>query len=388
MIGNIIAQDDDSKKLIDSLAKEAIAKYAYKPSKTQFMIRGYAHTGFEYADLNGNTRSSFDGGTFAPIFLFKHNDKFMFEAELEFTLTEGDLEIGFEYADMMYIINDYVTVRAGKFLLPFGTFMERLHPAWINKFSSKPLGFGHGGIAPGAEVGVELRGAFYIGNTKWNYSGYVTNGPALNDGIDEPDEAGQLRFGRLVDNNNDKAFGGRLGFLPISDSSLEIGASFYETGGMGDKGSDFEDVRGFLYAFDFNYVKLITPLSGMIDVKAQYNNSKVDDAIYFDPNDNELYTFDNQSDAYYVQLSYRPTMSGNDFLKNLEFVYRYTALNTPEGSEWESVASQRSFGLNYWLSWRNVIKVSYENGETVGGHGNEGGLISEKSFSIHWAIGF
>jgi len=63
-------------------------------------------------------------------------------------------------------------------------------------------------------------------------------------------------------------------------------------------------------------------------------------------------------------------------------------LNTPEGSEWESKASQTSFGLNYWLSWRSVIKMAYETGETVGGHDNAGGLTNQKNFSIHWAIGF
>jgi len=390
-VGNVMAQDEESDKRTDSIAKSAIDKYGFKPSRTQFMIRGYGHVGFEYADLNGTTRSSFDGGTFAPIFLFKLNDKFMFETELEFSLSGNDLDIGFEYANFMYMVNDYLTIRAGKFLLPFGTFMERLHPAWINKFSSKPLGFGHGGIAPGSEVGIELRGAFYLGNTKWNWSGYVTNGPGLNEGDDEPEEAGQLNFGQLVDNNRNKAVGGRMGFLPLSDSSLELGGSFYSAGGTGTKGGDYEDVGAFLYAFDLSYVKLISPIAGLIDIKAQYNNSSVDDAEYFDPDDGplgEFYTFDNNSDAYYMQLSYRPTMAGNEFVKNLEFVGRYTELNTPEGSEWESQASQASFGINYWLSWRSVLKFSYENGETVGGHGNEGGLTNEKSFSIHWAIGF
>ena len=390
-VGNVMAQDEESDKRTDSIAKQAVDKYGFKPSRTQFMIRGYAHTGFEYADTNGETRSSFDGGTFAPIFLFKLNDRFMLESELEFSLSEGELEIGFEYVNMMYIVNDYLVVRAGKFLLPFGTFMERLHPSWINRFSSKPLGFGHGGIAPGSEVGVELRGAFYLGNTKWNWSGYVTNGPALNEGDDEPEEAGQLMFGQLVDNNGNKAVGGRLGFLPLPDSSLELGASFYSAGGTGTKGGEYEDVGAFLYAFDFSYVKLINPIAGLVDVKAQYNRTKVDNAEYFDPNDGpngEYYTFENDSNAYYVQLSYRPTMAGSDFVKKLEFVGRYTELNTPEGSEWESNASQTSFGINYWLSWRSVLKFAYETGETVGGHGNEGGLRNEKSFSIHWAIGF
>jgi len=387
LVGKIVAQDEEMKKSIDSLAKEAVIKYGYKPSKTQFMIRGYGHTGFSYSNINGEKESSFDGGTFAPIFLFKHSDRFMFESELEFTLSEGEFEIGFEYADIMYVINDYLTVRAGKFILPFGTFMERLHPSWINRFTSRPLGFGHGGIAPGAEVGVELRGAFYLGNTKWNYSGYVTNGPALNEGDDEPEEAGQLMFGQLVDNNGSKAFGGRLGFLPFSNSSLEIGVSAYNSGGTGTKGGEYENVGAFLYAFDLSYVKVISPIAGLIDIKAQYNNSKVDDAFYFDPADGETYTFNNKSNAYYMQLSYRPTMSGNSFIKNLEFVGRYTALNTPEGAEWESEAKQTSFGINYWLSWRSLIKFSYETGETIGGHDSVG-LVNTDTFSVHWAIGF
>jgi len=387
LVGNVLAQDDESKQIIDSLAKEAVAKYGYKPSKTQFMIRGYGHTGFSYTDTNGETESSFDGGTFAPIFLFKHNDRFMFESELEFTLSGGELEIGFEYADVMYVINDYMTVRAGKFLLPFGTFMERLHPSWINRFTSKPLGFGHDGIAPSSDVGVELRGAFYLGNTKWNYSGYVTNGPTLKDGSEEPEEAGMLAFENLIDNNTSKAFGGRIGFLPLSDSSVEIGVSAYGTGGTGDKGSEYEDVGAFLYAFDLSYVKQISAISGLIDLKAQYNNSKVDDAVYFDEHEDEFYTFDNQSDSFYLQLSYRPTMAGNDFLKNLEFVGRYSELNTPEESEWESEASQYSFGINYWLSWRSVLKLSYETSDIEGGHDGPG-LTNIDSFSIHWAIGF
>lgn len=387
MVGKIMAQNFEYKGVIDSLVQEAVLKYGFKPSKTQFMIRGYGHTGFSYADVNGESGSTFDGGTFAPIFLFKHGDRLMFEAELEFELSDGEFEIGFEYADIMYVINDYITVRAGKFLLPFGTFMERLHPSWINRFSSKPLGFGHGGISPGSDVGVELRGAFHLGNTKWNYSTYVVNGPTLNEGDDEPEEAGMLHFENLLDNNTNKAVGGRLGFFPLSDSSLEIGASAYSAGSTAEKGSEYEDVGAFLYAFDLSYVKLISPINGVIDIKAQYNNTSVDDTFYFDPEHGETYTFDNSSDAYYVQLSYRPTMAGNDFVKNLEFVGRYTELNTPEGAEWESKASQTSFGINYWLSWRSLIKVSYETMDKEGGHGAEG-LTNINSLSIHWAIGF
>ena len=194
----------------------------YKPSKTQFMIRGYGHTGLNFMSNGDEKESSFVGSAFAPIFLFKHSDKLMFEAELEFVLENNELEVGLEYADVMYVLNKNMTVRAGKFLLPFGTFMERLHPAWINRLPTKPLGFGHDGIAPSSGIGVELRGAFDLGGPSLNYSVYSTNGPRLKDGSEEPEEAGMLIFQNYEDNNNSKAFGGRIGVLPFSDSSTDF----------------------------------------------------------------------------------------------------------------------------------------------------------------------
>jgi hypothetical protein len=384
--GNIMAQDTKLSTEIDSLVDAALLKKGFKPSETQFMIRGYGHSGFAYKKTNGNTESTFDGGTFAPIFLFKHSDRLILEAELEFSLSGGDLDVGFEYVNAMYVVNDYLTVRGGKFLLPFGTFMERLHPSWINRFTSKPLGFGHDGIAPSSGVGLELRGAFNLGSTKWNYSTYVTNGPTLNDGSVEPDEAGMLSFENLIDNNTSKAFGGRLGFLPFADSSTELGYSMYTTNGSGDNDSEYEKVGAFLYALDFSFIKQISGLNGLVDVKAQYNNSKVDNATYFDDEDGDTYTFDNKSNSFYAQLSYRPTMSGDNFVKNLEFVSRYSEYNAPEGAEWESQSSQYSFGLNYWLSWRSVIKISYETTDLEGGHDSVG-TSKINSFGIHWAIG-
>lgn len=360
----------------------------FEPSKTQFMLRGYGHTGFEYMDSGDETESTFLGSAFAPIFLYKHSDRLMFEAELEFVLEANELETGLEYADVMYVLNKNMTVRAGKFLLPFGTFMERLHPAWINRFPNRPLGFGHDGITPSSGIGVELRGAFELGGPKLNYSVYATNGPRLKDGSEEPEEAGMLAFENYEDNNLAKAFGGRLGLLPFSDSSTEIGFSAYSTSGTGEQDSEFEDIGAFLYAIDFSLVKQVNPLSGIIDVKAQYNNSNVDTATYFELEDDilEEYSFDNQSNSFYGQLSYRPTMASSDLLQKMELVFRYSDFNAPEGAEWEEKSTQYAFGLNYWLGWRSVVKLSYQTTETEGGHDAEG-INNTNGLFVHWAIG-
>lgn len=362
----------------------------FESSKTQFMIRGYGHTGLNYQSTGDEKESSYVGSAFAPIFLFKHSDRLMFEAELEFGLENNELEIGLEYADVMYVLNKYMTVRAGKFLLSFGTFMERLHPSWINRFSTRPLGFGHDGIAPASGIGVELRGAFDLGGPKLNYAVYSTNGPRLKDGSDEPEEAGMLLFKNFEDNNTSKAFGGRLGLLPFADSSMELGFSAYSTSGVGNQDSEYENVGAFLYALDFSFVKQIAPLKGLIDIKAQYNNSNVDTATFIETHEDgdvEEYSFDNKSNSFYTQLSYRPIMADSDFLKKLEFVGRYSNFNAPEGAEWEEQSTQLALGINYWMSWRSVIKMSYQTTDKEGGHGNVG-ITKIDGFYLHWAIGF
>lgn len=399
---NLMAQDKELESKIDSIVKVELSKNGYKASSTQFMIRGYGHTGFNYQKSDGVNESSFVGSAFSPIFLFKHSDRLMFEAELEFELENNNLEIGLEYADVMYVLNKNMTVRAGKFLLPFGTFMERLHPSWINRLPTRPLGFGHDGITPSSGIGVELRGAFDLGKSKLNYSIYGVNGPRLKDGTGvEPEEAGLLQFQNFEDNNISKAVGGRIGLLPFADSSTEIGFSAYSSGDIGDKDSDYEDIGAFLYAIDFSFVKQIQELSGIIDIKGQFNKSNVDTAFYTEIHDEdeeddhkmeegELYSFDNQSDSFYAQLSYRPTMANSDFVKNLEFVGRYSNFNAPEESLWEEKSTQYAFGINYWISWRSVIKLSYQTTDTEGGHHEDGDVESFKTdiIAIHWAIGF
>jgi len=363
----------------------------FKASTTQFMIRGYGHMGYQSITNNGTTETSYNGGTFAPIFLFKHSDRLMFESELEFEINDGQFVIGFEYADIMYVLNDYMTVRGGKFLLPFGTFMERLHPSWVNRMPTKPLGFGHDGIAPGSGVGVELRGAFRMGASTVNYAVYSTNGPSIKtpDGV-EPLEAGMLNFDNLIDNNNSRAFGGRLGWLPFASSSTELGFSFYSTDRLGTTGTVYENLGANLYAFDFSFVKQIPSIGGIIDIKSQYNKSNVDNMVYTveeSPGVFEDINYVNESSSFYAQLSFRPTMSGDDFIKKLEFVTRYSKLDTPTGAGWQSNLEEYSFGLNYWITWRSLIKINYQNISGLGGHDVLSG-VNQNGLYLHWAIGF
>lgn len=378
------AQDQSS---LNEIETAKIADYL-KPGKSKFMLRGYYHTGFENVTTGSEKTSRFNPGTIAPILMYKQSDRLFFEAELEGSFEAQGFELGLEYANVSYVLNDYMILRAGKFLLPFGTFMEKLHPAWINRLSTVPLGYGHDGILPTTDIGVELRGAFYAGSIKLNYQLYAVNGPQLKVGGDEPDEAGMLQFGAFEDNNLDKTFGGRLGIFPFTNSSLELGVSVLN-GAVGSYESEYEKVRTNMYAFDVSFVRNVNFLKSMIDIKGQYNMVQTDDANYTDPEGNpgDLYTYNNESSAYYGQLSIRPSMSENNLLRKLELVGRYSALESPEGALWEQNPTQTAVGLNYWFDWRTVLKIGYQTTDGLEEHGATESISSELIY-VHWAIGF
>ncbi len=385
---NLLSAQEDLKQQVDELTNTVDSlENITKPGKSKFLLRGYGHAGLEITD----NESTFEGGSFNPIFLYKQSDRLLFESELEFELEDRQLSIGLEYANISYLLTKSVTLRLGKMLLPFGIFVDRMHPAWINKFSSKPLGVGHGGILPTSDIGIELSGGAYIGNSKINYSAYVINGPRLNEGDDEPEEAGELHFDNFPDNNNNKMIGGRLGFLPLSNSSLEIGFSGMY-GKVGARDTEYSDVAASLYAIDLSFVQSLNFMSSVLSVKAQYSGVNVDQANYLDTEDTlntgATYTFDNTSTTYFVEGSLRPALLNNNFFRNLEFAVRYSELDTPEGSLWDTKLNQWELGLNYWLDWRTVFKFTYRITQGEAGHDEGGESPVGNAFLFHWAIGF
>jgi len=384
--GTLFAQNEedfDKEDPVEDLAKEV---NTLKPGLSRFLMRGYAHAGIEF--LKDNT--TFVGGSFNPIFLWQQSKRLLFESELELELTQDGTELGLEYADMSYFINKYLTVRMGKFLLPYGTFGEKLHPRWINRLPSNPLGFTHEGqVGPMSDLGVEIRGAVYVTRNAWiNYSLYVVNGPKLNDGGDEPEEGGQLHYNNYLDNNKAKSIGGRIGILPLYNSSLEIGLSG-QFGKVGTSKTVYEDIGSQLYAVDLSYVTRLDFMKSMLDIKGQWNRVSVDQASYPDPNNaGQSYSFENVSNAYYAQLSIKTAFVDNDFFNKLEFVGRYSKLELPSKAVWGGEDTQITVGINYWLDWRTVIKFAYQTLDSNGADDGHNSLTQGDAFLIHWSIGF
>jgi len=329
------------------------------PGKTKPLITGYGFAG--YTDRKGE-KGTFEAGL-NPILLWKLSDRLFFEGELELELSnndegEGETELDLEYANLSYIVNDFVTLKAGKFLAPFGTFADRLHAAWINKLPDAPLPFGHDGLGPTSEIGLQASGGAPLGPTKVNYAFYVSNGPRLNTGKDEPEEAGMLHFDNNLDINDNKAVGTRIGFLPIPQ--LEVGYSFQ----YAKVGADV-DASAYLHAVDIGYVRDSDLLKGVIDVRGQWVWSMVDRVTY-DPDGSLGFgplSFNNKRDGGYIQLAYRPSKIGPAWFRDLEGVVRWDMINRPASAPMGTDETRWTFGLNYWIGASTVIKAAYQTGE-------------------------
>ena len=320
---------------------------------TKFHIGGFGTGTFEAR--NGSV-SNFSA-TFNPIFLWELSPKLLFESRLEIEPSGSGTNLELEYAELTYLLNDYITLGLGEFLTPSNVFVERFEALWIDKLPDRALAV-YDGILPERSFGFQVRGGVPIGPTRANYAFYVSNGPNLN--VFNRGRAGTLEFNNFSDNNDDKAFGGRIGFLPIP--GVEVGYGF-ETAKPGTQGTSFADVRSFLQSVDLNITRDSDLLKGRIDLHAQYAWSHVDQAVY-DPNGVFGFgplSFTSESDGGYAQVAYRPTKLDGDFVRNLELVFRWdhlsrapSGLGAPQEERW-------TLGLDYWLSPGTVVKAAYES---------------------------
>jgi hypothetical protein len=200
-----------------------------------FQILGDAE--FQYAKTSGQN-GSFLLADFAPIFLYRAGDNILFEAGFDTTIANNATNSGgystsfdLSFAQLDYVMNDYVTLCAGDLVLPLGTYSERV-AGWLNKFPDDPLAID---LVPGSGVGAELRGAVSLGDAGkvLNYAVYGVNGPSSADGtgnagaLDLGGNVGIRSDGATANLHNSLAGGARVGlFLPFKPHyDLELGLS-------------------------------------------------------------------------------------------------------------------------------------------------------------------
>lgn len=338
---------DALKKEVQELRREAQqatrAAGEFRSATSTKHFAGYADVG--YANRR-RAPGAFNAARFNPAFHYQYQDLVLLDAELEIEVGEnGETTTGLEFATINLLAHDYATVFAGRFLSPLGQFQQNLHPSWINKLPSVPVGFGHDQAAPTADLGAGVRGGLPVAGMQWSYAVYVGNGPKLelNAAGDEIEMIGTE--GATGDPDGKKVWGGRLGLMPLA--GLEIGVSAAsgkaaaEPGGTAEAARDYR-ARGADFAWQWRN----------LGVRAEYISQRVgDEAASVAPRGGTWR-------AHYVQGAYKfaPT--------KWEGVARYGKFRTPHADQDQE---QWALGLNYLFAPNVIAKVAYELNDGLAG---------------------
>ena len=242
-----------------SVATNAAAKVyalatAPKPRNALHDFTMVGDAEIQYAKTFGNnTHNGFVLADFAPIFLYRANDNILFEAGFDVMVQNGadpmtghpsgsSTSVGMSFGQLDFLINDYLTFVGGYMLLPLGTYSERT-AGFLNKIPDDPLGVE---FLPGAGAGIQLRGAYPIGESgqMLTYAIYGANGPSSTDGtgnhasLDLGGNVGLNSDGSTGNTHSAPSGGGRVGwFIPwAAHKDLEIGLSG-QTGVWDDSGT-------------------------------------------------------------------------------------------------------------------------------------------------------
>lgn len=350
------------------LAQEEAAPSRVVPTNA-FILTGYGTVGYAMRP-EGDNENEFTS-SFNPILLFQFQDRVLFEAEFEFELQEGVTETGLEYAQLDYVATDNVTFTAGKFLVPFGVFGERLHPTWINKFPSAPPLYGHHvaqfGVDPLlpilSDIGVMGKATFAPGPWQMSVNAYVTQGPAVEGDISDPTqgedgfEPPEFEFpASSSDNNTGKMPGVRVDIaLP---PWIEVNGSFLN--------GDY-DSEGILDFTGWNAAAEVH-LRGF-EARGEYMQVR-----------QELETQTGfptlRRHGFYAQASYR--------FGRWEPVFRWTQVfdDEVEGEIVRDGAWQAGFGLDYWFSPSIAVMGGFELNR------EDGIEVDNDRFLVHVAFGY
>lgn len=296
--------------------------------------------------------SAFALADFAPIFLFRANDNVLFEAGFDITLQNNtdangnraagsSTAVDLSFAQLDYLLNDYVTIIGGYMVLPLGTYSERA-AGWLNKIPDDPL---PRDFLPGSGVGAQLRGAVAVGQSgqMLTYSVYGVNGPSSSATNSTANASDLDLAGNVGDTPNwhaNPSGGGRIGwFYPLKPHyDLELGISG-QSGEWSDSGNRMWSAvvaDGALH------------ISPYIEVKGEYINTWVqtDDMGTITPR------------GSWVQAGYKLAGLNLDlpYINNVELVGRYDHANNAQGTK----TDRYTVGYVYYFSNTLLFEGDYE----------------------------
>jgi hypothetical protein len=281
-----------------------------------------------------------EGGTpnihplFAPVLLLPLGNNFLIESRVTFESVfapppgrgswQGVLDKEVDYAELDYIANRFVTVTAGRYLVPFGIFNERLYPVWIRDLQSDPLILPIATGPSGAGTGAMLRGGFSATDgIELNYAAYFST-------LSTEDRLDSQRMA-----------GGRTGIFLLGPR-LEFGGSYQHL-----LQADHSNAFGFHAAWQ--------PAALPLDVRAEYARS------------------DNGS-GYWIESAYRLSQVPiwRDEMRRLQVVARMQQFyvgKVPNPSLPLINTNMFEFGLNYYF--RDNLRFVSSYGRQFAFLGNE-----------------
>jgi hypothetical protein len=314
-----------------------------------FQILGDAE--IQYVKTQGQN-GSFALADFAPIFLYRGGERILFEAGFDFGLQNNSpngggytTTINLSFAQLDYVLNDYLILCAGNLVLPLGTYSERA-AGWLNKFPDDPLAVD---LVPGSGVGAELRGAMPLGESGklLTYSVYGVNGPGSADGtgnagaLDLGGNIGITSDGNTANLHDNLVGGARVAvFLPFYKPHYDL-----EFGVSGQSG-EWDSAGSHLWSAGVLDASL--HLGPNFEAKGEYILSR------FGSDDLGQV----RQEGWFLQAGYR--LAGLNlelpFVNNVELVGRYDSLRDGMGTTTDRVTA----GYIYYLTSALLFEGDYE----------------------------
>ncbi len=307
------------------------------------------------AGKSNGQNSIIDGQSFELIISGQPHKRISYFTELEFeraaavgTSRGGEVLVEQAYTDIQ--LTSWMNFRGGILLVPFGN-IERDHFAPIREVISQPLT--SYAIAPAAwsDNGFGINGRFNLSDS-WiaDYQAYVIAG--LDSNISTTGLR-QTRQGFGVDNNNSKAFAGKLSLQ--NTTGFNLGLSYYK-GAYNDSGT--KDMTGFNIDFDYkkNWFEILGEFTDM-DIEQETGK-------------------DTHLDGYYIRnlISLNGLLPENflgaDFPHaRLSFVTQYdevTIENFYDSTLPSNYEKRMTFGLRLQPTASVMLNINYEDASATG----------------------
>lgn len=300
-------------------------------------IGGYADVLYTNYDEG---ESTFALGHFCLDMAAELSDDVVVMAEVEWaralpnvlSAAEVDAEIVAACIDCKIV--DPITLRAGKFLVPFNVYNTTLAPADVAKLATAPMMNQNVIPSKWAETGLQIYGAIDTGTeVGLDYAVYMVNGL---DGT-ALDAIPAMKNNDVDVNDGDKAIGGRLGLT--TPGGIVLGISGYSGAYTADGAQDIT-MLGLDVCYAYEAFQLI----------AEYVDADQDGGVV------------ESTDGFYMQGAYK-------FLEDYEVVVRYEEVDLTGDS-----IDKITIGGNYMITDDLTFRVAYEWSDAYEGDGVVGQL--------------